>query len=72
MAYIEDRIVHDADSHVMELPHWLDEFGAHETAAAFNARFGHAETLREMAAQHERPDYRRRTANASIGRTSRT
>lgn len=57
MAYIEDRIVHDADSHVMELPHWLDEFGTHETAAAFNARFGHAETLREMAAQHERADY---------------
>jgi hypothetical protein len=23
MPYVEDRIVHDADSHVMETPHWL-------------------------------------------------
>jgi len=26
MAYVEGRIVHDADAHVMETPEWLDEF----------------------------------------------
>ena len=59
MAYIEGRVVHDADSHVMEVPHWLDEFGTAETAAAFNARFGggYAETLDGLAAEHERADY---------------
>ena len=27
MPYINNRIVHDADSHTMELPDWYDEFG---------------------------------------------
>ena len=40
MPYISDRVVHDADSHVMEIPDWLDEFGTKRVAAAFNARFG--------------------------------
>lgn len=40
MPYISDRIVHDADSHVMEIPHWLDEFGSKRVVTAFNARFG--------------------------------
>ncbi len=26
MAYVEDRIVHDADSHLMELPDSLDAY----------------------------------------------
>lgn len=28
MPYVEDRIVHDADAHVMETPDWLDGFGS--------------------------------------------
>jgi len=28
MPYIENRIVHDADAHTMELPNWYDEFGS--------------------------------------------
>ena len=40
MPYIADRIVHDADSHVMEIPHWLDDFGTKRVITAFNARFG--------------------------------
>ena len=26
MAYVTDRVVHDADAHVMETPEWIDEF----------------------------------------------
>ena len=26
MAYIEDRIVHDADAHIMETPYWLRDY----------------------------------------------
>ena len=40
MPYISDRHVHDADSHVMEIPHWLDDFGTQRVAEQFNARFG--------------------------------
>lgn len=57
MAYIEDRMVHDADSHVMELPHWLDEFAAARTAAAFNARFQQPAALEALAAEHAKPSY---------------
>lgn len=31
MTYVEDRLVYDADSHVMELPGWLEEFADAET-----------------------------------------
>ena len=39
MPYITDRPVHDADSHVMEIPHWLDDFGTKRVVDQFNARF---------------------------------
>lgn len=60
MAYIEDRIVHDADSHVMEIPRWLDDFATAKVSAAFNARFrgGHASALAETVQQHDDPAYR--------------
>ena len=60
MPYIQDRLVHDADSHVMELPHWLDDFATAEVSAAFNARFGtqYAQTLAATVARHDDPDYR--------------
>ena len=28
MPYIENRIVHDADSHTMELPNWYKDYGS--------------------------------------------
>ncbi len=64
MAYIEDRTVHDADSHVMELPHWLDEFGTVAVSRAFNARFraDHAAGLAAMVDRHDDPAYRARNA----------
>lgn len=64
MPYIEDRVVHDADSHVMELPHWLDDFATARVRDAFNARFGarHAAALAATVAQHDDPAYRARDA----------
>jgi len=35
MPYVENRVVHDADSHLMELPDSLDEF----LEAGFRARY---------------------------------
>jgi len=34
MTYVGDRLVFDADSHVMELPGWLEQFADHSTAEA--------------------------------------
>ena len=39
MPYIENRIVHDADSHTMELPNWYEEFGTKRVQDAFKERF---------------------------------
>ena len=39
MPYINDRIVHDADSHTMELPDWYDEFGTERVKEVFKKRF---------------------------------
>ena len=30
MAYVEDRIIHDADAHTMEPPEWLEPFASAE------------------------------------------
>lgn len=30
MAYVEDRVIHDADAHTMEPPEWLDGYGSTE------------------------------------------
>ena len=39
MPYIENRVVHDADAHTMELPNWFDEFGTKQVQEAFRKRF---------------------------------
>ena len=39
MPYIENRIVHDADAHTMELPNWYQEFGTKRVQDAFKERF---------------------------------
>ena len=65
MPYIEGRVVHDADSHIMEIPHWLDDFAERRVRDAFNARFGqrHADTLAETIARHDDADYRAAAAD---------
>ena len=35
MPYVEGRIVHDADSHVMETPDWLVSYADPEIRASF-------------------------------------
>ncbi len=39
MPYVEDRIVHDADAHVMETPDWLDEFASRRVADYLRENF---------------------------------
>ena len=70
MAYIEDRVVHDADSHVMELPRWLDDFATANVSAAFNARFRgrHADALAASVQQHDDPGYRAGNAEQIMSR----
>lgn len=73
MPYIEGRVVHDADSHVMELPGWLDEFGAKAVRDAFNARFGgvggeRRGGLDEAVRRQSDPAYRSRDAEEIMAR----
>ena len=39
MPYIENRIVHDADAHTMELPNWFDDYADNNIQKAFRERF---------------------------------
>jgi uncharacterized protein len=65
MSYVENRVVHDADSHLMELPDMLDEF----LEAKFRPRYDalpkllahprDAEFAARARAQHEDPVFRR-------------
>jgi predicted TIM-barrel fold metal-dependent hydrolase len=64
MPYVENRVVHDADSHLMELPDALDEF----LEARFRARYDalpkliklprDAEYVRQARAQHDDVQFR--------------
>ena len=64
MPYVENRVVHDADSHLMELPDALDEF----LEAPFRARYDalpkliklprDAEYVRQARAQHDDAQFR--------------
>ena len=59
MPYISDRIVHDADSHVMEVPHWLDEFGTQRVVKRFNERFGKrgSDFYKNVIRQHDEAEF---------------
>ena len=62
MPYIENRIVHDADAHTMELPNWYDEFGSKKVQEAFRERFkgskGLAHTyFEDIAEVHKQKSY---------------
>tara|TARA_Y100001970_G_scaffold253905_1_gene329132 strand:- start:5495 stop:6652 length:1158 start_codon:yes stop_codon:yes gene_type:complete len=63
MPYIENRIIHDADSHTMELPNWFDKFGSKRVQKAFKERFqgskGLADTYYENIQDlHKKESYR--------------
>ncbi|MEM7078879.1 MAG: amidohydrolase family protein [Pseudomonadota bacterium] len=63
MAHIEDRIVHDADAHVMETPDWLTPFADPDMRDEIQARFdkvffgGRAETFQAVEQQHDDAEF---------------
>ena len=63
MPYIENRIVHDADAHTMELPNWFDDYADKNIQKAFRERFrgnkGLAQTYFEnIDEDHQTSTYR--------------
>ena len=62
MAYVEGRVVHDADSHVMEMPGWLDAYAEprvrERAAALFGAEERRRAELERCRALHADPSYR--------------
>ena len=63
MPYINNRIVHDADSHTMELPDWYDEFGTERVKEVFRKRFtksqvGALESMEALPGLHKKSEYR--------------
>lgn len=62
MPYVENRTVHDADSHVMELPtkivEYLESRYHDDFIAAANKRIEVPELLARTAAQHDDPEFR--------------
>ena len=66
MSYIENRIVHDADAHIMETPGWLDAYATAATTRKLRARFpSSAErqaALQALVARHDDAQYRAKDA----------
>src|SRR5258708_4051109 len=64
MPYVENRIVHDADSHLMELPDCLDEFFDPKFRAAYDAlpklkkNARDAKWVKQTRAEHDDPAFR--------------
>ena len=63
MPYINNRIVHDAGSHGMELPDWYDEFGTERVKEVFRKRFtksqvGALESMEALPGLHKKSKYR--------------
>jgi predicted TIM-barrel fold metal-dependent hydrolase len=68
MPYVEDRLVHDADSHVMETPDWLEPFADARTRARLAPLYvstvapGEESFIEELRRRHRDPEYRRNEA----------
>src|ERR1051326_1498489 len=64
MPYAEGRIIHDADSHLMELPDCLDEFFDPKFKAAYDAlpklkkNARDAKWVKDARAQHDDPAFK--------------
>jgi uncharacterized protein len=65
MPYVEDRIVHDADSHLMELPDALDEYldpvlrAKYDALPKLRAQPRNADYVERALTQQRDPDFRR-------------
>ena len=66
MSYIENRIVHDADAHVMETKGWLEPFADTATLRKLRARSpisgDRQSATQSMIARHDDPAYRAKDA----------
>ncbi len=68
MPYVEGRVVHDADSHVMETPDWLEPFADARTRARLAPLYvstvapGEESFIEELRRRHRDPEYRRSEA----------
>ncbi len=66
MPYIENRVVHDADAHVMETSNWLDEFSEAAVRERINAFLGRSfgelrdTEIERSIAMHESAEYQAR------------
>jgi predicted TIM-barrel fold metal-dependent hydrolase len=64
MAYVENRVVHDADSHLMELPDSLDQFidpkfrGAYDALPKLQKNPRDAGWVKKARAQHDDAEFR--------------
>ncbi len=64
MAYVEGRIIHDADSHLMELPDCLDDYFERRLRDRYHAlpiykhKLGAPGWAAKAAAQHDDPEFR--------------
>jgi uncharacterized protein len=65
MPYVENRVIHDADSHLMELPDTLDEFLQEKFRARYDAlpkllnHPRHAAYAAHARLQHDDPEFRK-------------
>lgn len=66
MSYAKDRIIHDADSHIMELPERITEFMESKYVEDFKPciRPKDPEWLKEIQALHDDAAFRGLTAKA--------
>ena len=72
MPYVDNQVVHDADSHIMEAPGWLDDWADAELRAKLTeilpkGSAGRGRTRKEMDARHDDPDYRTQLAENVMG-----
>ena len=68
MPYIEGRVVHDADAHILEVPTWLVDHADPDVRERLRPNVelglapGEAEAIDKMLARHADPDFRERDA----------
>jgi predicted TIM-barrel fold metal-dependent hydrolase len=74
MPYIEGRVVHDADAHIMEVPTWLVEHADPEVGEKLRPNVelglgpGEAEGIAKALAKHDDPDFRAKDAEEIMRR----
>jgi predicted TIM-barrel fold metal-dependent hydrolase len=74
MPYIEGRVVHDADAHIMEVPTWLVDHADPDVREKLRPNVelglgpGEAESIAKALAKHEDPEFRARDAEEIMQR----